>query len=67
VGGLFMQSTKEGYLLTRNVIRVECRKNKVLKFMKFNKLIITISVLFLSLIITEGILMNEFISILKTL
>lgn len=62
-----MQRTKEGYLLTRNVIKVECKKNKVLHFIKVHRVIITMSILFLFLLLAEGILITEFIDTLKTL
>lgn len=62
-----MQSTKEGYLLTRNVIKVECKKNKVFHFMKVHKTLMIMSALFLALILAEGILITEFIHTLKAL
>lgn len=62
-----MQSTKEGYLLTRNVIKVEREKNKVFHFMKVHKVLMIMSALFLALILAEGILITEFIHTLKAL
>lgn len=62
-----MQSTKEGYLLTRNVIRVDIKANKVIQFIKVHKLLIIATTLFLSLVIAEGVLLNKFVSILKLL
>lgn len=60
-----MQSTKESYLLTRNVMRVEIRKNKLLQFIKIHKVFIIISAIFLGLITIEGILINQFIKLLS--
>lgn len=62
-----MQSTKEGYLLNRNVIRVDIKANKVIQFIKVHKLLIIATTLFLSLVIAEGVLLNKFVSILKLL
>lgn len=60
-----MQSTKESYLLTRNVMRVEIRKNKLLQFIKIHKVFIIISAIFLGLITIEGMLINQFIKLLS--
>ncbi len=59
-----MQTTNEGYFLTRNVIRVDIRKNKFLNFINIHKAIIITSLIFLSLITVEGILLNLFIKFL---
>ena len=59
-----MQTTNEGYFLTRNVIRVDIRKNKFLHFINIHKAIIITSLIFLSLITVEGILLNLFIKFL---
>ncbi len=60
-----MQSTKEGYLLTRNVIKIECKRSKILEFIKIHKLMIMISIFFISLVVIEGILLNEFVKLLS--
>lgn len=62
-----MQSTKEGYLLTRNVIRVNTKENRLIQFIKVHKFLIIATTIFLSLIIAEGVLLNKFVSILKLL
>lgn len=60
-----MQSTKEGYLLNRNVIRVDIKANKVIQFIKVHKLLIIAITLFLSLVIAEGVLLSYFIKLLS--
>lgn len=60
-----MQSTKEGYFLTRNVIRVDIKEKKLINFIKVHKISIIATTLFLSLIITEGVLLNSFIKLLS--
>ena len=60
-----MQSTKEGYLLTRNVVRVDIKENKLIKFIKVNKFLIIATTLFLSLIIAEGVLLSYFVKLLS--
>ena len=60
-----MQSTKEGYFLTRNVVRIEVKRNKLLKFIKTHKLLISMTVVFGSLVIIEGILINQFVKLLS--
>lgn len=60
-----MQSTKEGYLLNRNVIRVDIKANKVIQFIKVHKLLIIATTLFLSLVIAEGVLLSYFIKLLS--
>lgn len=60
-----MQSTKEGYLLTRNVVRVDIKENKLIKFIKVNKFLIIAITLFLSLIIAEGVLLSYFVKLLS--
>ena len=60
-----MHSTKEGYFLTRNVVRIEVKRNKLLKFIKTHKLLISMTVVFGSLVIIEGILINQFVKLLS--
>ena len=60
-----MQSTKEGYLLTRNVVRVDIKEKKLIKFIKVHKFLIIATTLFLSLIIAEGVLLNYFVKLLS--
>ena len=62
-----MQVTNEGYILTRNVVRVDIKKNRFLKFIKNHKTSIVISIIFIGLILTEGILLNSFIKLLSIL
>lgn len=62
-----MQITEEGYLLTRDVFKVRKKENKILKFIYSHKVMITITLLCLSLIIVEGVLLNEFIKLLSIL
>ncbi len=62
-----MQTTKEGYLLARNVMRVQIRKNKLLEFIKIHKVLIIITAIFLGLITIEGVLISQFINLLKLL
>ncbi len=62
-----MQTTKEGYLLARNVMRVQIRKNKLLEFIKIHKVLIIITAIFLALITIEGVLISQFINLLKLL
>lgn len=62
-----MQITNEGYILTRNVMKVDIKKNRFLKFIRNHKISIIVSIIFISLILTEGILVNNFIKLLMTL
>ena len=62
-----MQVTNEGYILTRNVMKVEIKKNNFFKFIKVHKISIIVSTIFLGLVIAEGLLLNIFIKLLMTL
>ena len=62
-----MQVTNEGYILTRNVIKVDIKKNKIIRFFKTHKISIIVSVFFTSLVITEIILLNNFVKLLSAL
>ena len=62
-----MQVTNEGYILTRNVMKVNVKQNKILKFIKKHKVSLIIAVAFSSLLIIEGILLNSFINLLASL
>lgn len=62
-----MQITNEGYILTRNVMRVDIKKNRFLKFIKVHKISIIVSIIFIGLILTEGVLLNSFIKLLSIL
>ena len=62
-----MQITNEGYILTRNVMRVDIKKNIFLKFIKVHKISIIVSIIFIGLILTEGVLLNSFIKLLSIL
>ena len=62
-----MQITNEGYILTRNVMRVDIKKNRFLKFIKVHKISIIVSIIFIGLILTEGVLLNRFIKLLSIL
>ncbi len=62
-----MQVTNEGYILTRNVMRVDIKKNRFLKFIKVHKISIIVSIIFIGLILTEGVLLNSFIKLLSIL
>lgn len=62
-----MQITNEGYILTRNVMKVDIKKNRFLKFIRNHKISIIVSMIFIGLILTEGILVNNFIKLLMTL
>lgn len=62
-----MQVTNEGYILTRNVMKVDIKKNRFLKFIRNHKISIIVSIIFIGLILTEGILVNNFIKLLMTL
>lgn len=62
-----MEITKENYILSRNIIRGQNKRKSVLDFIKFHKIAISISIIFLSLIIVEGLLLNQFIKLLEML
>lgn len=62
-----MEITKENYILSRNIIKVQSKRKSVLDFIKLHKIAISISIIFLSLIIVEGILLNQFINLLRLL
>lgn len=62
-----MQITNEGYILTRNVMKVDIKKNRFLKFIRNHKISIIVSIIFIGLILTEGILVNNFIKLLMIL
>ena len=58
-----MQVTNEGYVLSRNIVKVNIKKNKILNFIKNHK----ISIIFFSLVIAEGVLLNMFVKLLAVL
>ena len=62
-----MQVTSDGYILTRNISKIEIKNNRLLKFIKKHKIFIFVSTIFISLIITEAILLNNFIKLLFVL
>lgn len=62
-----MQVTNEGYILTRNVMKVEIKKNRFLKFMKIHKISIIVSIFFTVLFLIEGILLSNFVKLLSIL
>lgn len=62
-----MQITNDGYILTRNVVKVDIKKNRFLKFIKTHKFLILILTIFFSLVIVEGILLNMFVKLLLRL
>lgn len=62
-----MQITNEGYILTRNVMKVDIKKNRFLKFIRNHKISIIVSIIFIGLILTEGVLLNSFIKLLSIL
>lgn len=59
-----MQVTKDSYILSRNVIRVNNKTNKFYNFIKRNRFIIVASGVFLGLVIIEMILLNQFYTLL---
>lgn len=59
-----MQVTKDSYILSRNVIRVNNKTNKFYNFIKRNRFIIGASVMFFGLVIIEIILLNQFYTLL---
>ena len=54
-----MQVTKDSYILSRNVIRVNNKTNKFYNFIKRNRFIIGASGVFFGLVIIEIILLNQ--------
>ena len=62
-----MQVTNEGYVLSRNIVKVNIKKNRFLKFIKSHKISIIVSIVFLSLVIAEGVLLNMFVKLLAVL
>ena len=62
-----MQVTNEGYVLSRNIVKVNIKKNKFLKFIKSHKILIIVLIVFLGLVITEGVLLNTFVKLLYDL
>lgn len=59
-----MQVTKDSYILSRNVIRVNNKTNKFYNFIKRNRFIIVASSVFWGLVIIEMILLNQFYTLL---
>lgn len=59
-----MQVTKDSYILSRNVIRVNNKTNKFYNFIKRNRFIIGASCVFFGLIIIEMILITRFVKLL---
>ena len=59
-----MQVTKDSYILSRNIIRVNNKPNKFYNFIKRNKFIIAASSVFLGLVIIEMILITRFVALL---
>ncbi len=62
-----MQVTNEGYVLSRNIVKVNIKKNRFLKFIKNYKISIIVSTIFFSLVIAEGVLLNNFVKLLVSL
>ena len=60
-----MQVTNEGYVLSRNIVKVNIKKNRFLKFIKSHKISIIVSIIFFSLVIAEGVLLNMFVRLLS--
>lgn len=59
-----MQVTKDSYILSRNVIRVNNKTNKFYNFIKRNRFIIVASGVFFGLVIIEMILITRFVELL---
>ncbi len=59
-----MQVTNEGYVLSRNIVKVNIKKNRFLKFIKSHKISIIVSIVFFSLVIADGVLLNIFVRLL---
>ena len=62
-----MQVTNEGYVLSRNIVKVNIKKNRFLKFIKSYKISVIVSIIFFSLVIAEGVLLNMFVKLLAVL
>ena len=62
-----MYVTEEGYLFTRDITKVKTKNNKLKKFIRNNRISIIIASSFITLVIIEGILLNQFITMLKYL
>lgn len=62
-----MDITKEGYILSRNIIKITRRKNTIGEFIKKNKIKISVISFFSILILIEGILISKFIELLLAL
>lgn len=62
-----MNITKEGYILSRNIIKITRRKNTIGEFIKKNKITISVISFFSILILIEGILISKFIELLLDL
>lgn len=59
-----MQITNEGYVVSRNIVKVNIKKNRFLKFIKSHKISVIVSIIFFSLVIAEGVLLNMFVRLL---
>ena len=59
-----MQVTNEGYVLSRNIVKVNIKKNRFLKFIKSYKISVIVSIVFFSLVIADGVLLNMFVRLL---
>ena len=62
-----MQVTNEGYVLSRNIVKVNIKKNRFLKFIKSYKISVIVSIIFFSLVIAEGVFLNMFVKLLAVL
>lgn len=62
-----MNITKEGYILSRNIIKVTGNKNTVREFIKNNKIKIGVISFFTILILIEAILISKFMELLLAL
>ena len=62
-----MDITKEGYILSRNIIKITRRKNTIGEFIKKKKITISVISFFSILILIEGILISKFIELLLDL
>ena len=61
-----MRVTNEGYILARNLVSINSNKNSFIKFIKKYKVSIFISVVFISLMLVEILLLNSFVRLLIT-
>ena len=61
-----MRVTNEGYILARNLVSINSNKNSFIKFIKKYKVSIFISVVFISLMLVEILLLNSFVRLLVT-